>query len=175
MIDLVVSDAQRGVPLAALSTARAAGIATGGWMAYRFVTRDGPRPEFAELYGMRERPTRGYRDRTMANIKMADMTVWLGPDDSPGVGRSRNDAVVMCKRRFRKLGFHDDPRLFVQYCRIYKIRTINFVGQTEVNHPAYRGWRGIAAQAEDWLVRAWEFEREQVIRLGRLERLAPSW
>lgn len=54
ILDRVISGGQSGVDQAALRAARAAGIPTGGSMPRGFLTEDGPRPDFAELYGLVE-------------------------------------------------------------------------------------------------------------------------
>src|SRR3954453_21838055 len=51
MLERVISGGQTGADLAGWRAARAAGIATGGWMPRGFWTEAGERPEFAELYG----------------------------------------------------------------------------------------------------------------------------
>ena len=50
----VTSGGQTGVDAAALRVAKSLGIPTGGWMTKGWKTLDGPRPEYAALYGMRE-------------------------------------------------------------------------------------------------------------------------
>jgi hypothetical protein len=49
-----------------------------------FLTEDGPRPEFAALYGARETSTADYKQRTEANVRDSGLTIWLGHSDSPG-------------------------------------------------------------------------------------------
>jgi hypothetical protein len=51
MLDKTISGGQTGADQAAWRAAKAHAIATGGWMPKGFLTEDGPRPEFAELYG----------------------------------------------------------------------------------------------------------------------------
>ena len=49
-----------------------------------FLTEDGPRPEFAELYGTMEVPRGGYPERTLANVRDSDATIWFDNPDRPG-------------------------------------------------------------------------------------------
>lgn len=49
-----------------------------------FLTEDGPRPEFAELYGPVELSTADYPTRTRRNVLDASATIWFGDPDSPG-------------------------------------------------------------------------------------------
>jgi hypothetical protein len=39
-----------------------------------FLTENGPRPEFADLYGAQEMPTASYRERTWQNVRDSDST-----------------------------------------------------------------------------------------------------
>jgi hypothetical protein len=78
MLERVVSGGQTGVDQAGWRAARACGLATSGWMPKTFLTEDGPRPEFAELYGARETTRADYRQRTEWNVRGSDATVWLG-------------------------------------------------------------------------------------------------
>jgi hypothetical protein len=49
-----------------------------------FMTEDGPRPEFEQLYDAIETNYTDYSSRTQANIKMADAVLWFGDETSPG-------------------------------------------------------------------------------------------
>ena len=93
MLSLVRSGGQSGVDQAAWRAARAAGIPTAGWMPLGFLTEDGPRPEFAGLYGASEMPTAEYPPRTRANVRDSDGTLWIGPVDSPGA----RDTLRACR------------------------------------------------------------------------------
>lgn len=71
--------------IAALRAAKATGFATGGVMPKGFRTHDGPRPEYAELYGCTEHESPEWAPRTRANVAAADATLRLALDmDSPG-------------------------------------------------------------------------------------------
>ena len=48
-----------------------------------FLTEDGPRPELADRYGAREQPTSSYPERTFANARDNDATLWFGETDTP--------------------------------------------------------------------------------------------
>ena len=84
MLDRVVSGGQTGVDQAGWRAARASGIATGGWMPEGFLTEAGPRPDFAGMFGAVEMPGGGYPERTRANVRDSDATIWFGDPDSPG-------------------------------------------------------------------------------------------
>jgi hypothetical protein len=57
MLDEIVTGGQTGADQADWRVARAFGIPTGGSMPKGYLTEDGPRPEFAALYGAVEMPT----------------------------------------------------------------------------------------------------------------------
>jgi hypothetical protein len=58
-----------------------------------FLTEDGPRPEFADLYGAIELPTEDYAARTERNVRDSDGTLWFGDPSTRGGGpRSRRAA-----------------------------------------------------------------------------------
>ncbi|VTR95901.1 Uncharacterized protein OS=Pelobacter propionicus (strain DSM 2379) GN=Ppro_0225 PE=4 SV=1: MoCo_carrier [Gemmata massiliana] len=84
-LERVISGGQTGADRAGLIAARAAGIATGGWMPKGFRALDGTHPEFAALYGVREHASDRYPPRTALNVKDSDATLRFATDwDSPG-------------------------------------------------------------------------------------------
>jgi hypothetical protein len=84
MLEKVISGFQTGADQGAMRAAKAAGIPTGGWMPKGFLTEDGARPEFAELYGTQEMDTDSYRARTEQNVRDSHGTLWFGTTDTPG-------------------------------------------------------------------------------------------
>jgi Circularly permutated YpsA SLOG family len=84
VLDRVVSGGQTGADQAGWRAAWASGIATGGWMSEGLLTEAGPRPEFAEMFGAVEMPGGGYPERTRANVRDSDATIWFGNPESPG-------------------------------------------------------------------------------------------
>lgn len=83
-IERVISGGQTGADQAGWRAAKSAGIPTGGWMPKGFLTEDGPRPEFAELYGAREHPSKEYPPRTRDNVILGCVLIWFGDPKSPG-------------------------------------------------------------------------------------------
>jgi hypothetical protein len=80
---MVIGGGQSGADIAGWESARRFGLLTGGCMPRGYLTEDGPRPEYARLYGAREIDGT-YRDRTIANVGMADCVIWFGSSGSPG-------------------------------------------------------------------------------------------
>jgi hypothetical protein len=71
----LVSGGQNGADLAGLIVAKKFGITTGGWIPKGFKTLNGPKPEYAILYGIQEHSAVTYPPRTYANVKDSDGTI----------------------------------------------------------------------------------------------------
>jgi Circularly permutated YpsA SLOG family len=84
MLLRVITGGQTGADQAAWQAAKAAGIPTGGAMPRGFLTEQGPRPEFAELFNAHELPTLSYAVRTHINVRAAEAVVWFGNIRSSG-------------------------------------------------------------------------------------------
>jgi hypothetical protein len=84
-----------GADRGALAAAKAASVATGDWMPRGFRAQDGPHPEFAKLYEMREHASDRYPPRTALNVKESDATLRFATDwHSPGEVLT----LAMCER-----------------------------------------------------------------------------
>lgn len=106
VIQKVWSGGCAGVDQAAWRTAKALGIPTGGVMPRDFMTHDGPRPHFAELYGAEEDASPSYAIRTEKNVQIADFTLRVATHwNSPGE-RCTANAIV----KHRKPNFDIDVR-----------------------------------------------------------------
>jgi len=79
----IISGGQTGADIGGLKSAKTCGIQTGGWMPKGWKTEEGPHPEYAQLYKMREHPT-GYAGRTRTNVQTSQATIWFGDPNSPG-------------------------------------------------------------------------------------------
>lgn len=90
---LVISGGQDGADIAGVRAAKKVGLKTGGWMPIKFTTVSGPKPEYEDLYEMRElhhkfsdeNLTRQYRVRTVYNARDSDGTILFDrKNGSPG-------------------------------------------------------------------------------------------
>lgn len=142
MIELCVSGGQTGSDQAGWRAAKATGIATTGWMPRNFLTETGPRPEFAEMYGAKSHRSASYRDRTISNIGLADMTLLFGDPRSPGGRLVQNEAIDInhpvtvigdpCKM---------PPAYVATIIRRYgDVRAINVAGNRESKAPGIGAW-----------------------------------
>src|SRR5262245_47209500 len=136
-LERVISGGQTGADRAGLVAAKAAGIATGGWMPKGFRAQDGPRPEFAELYGVKEHASARYPPRTALNVKQSDATLRFATDwDSPGEVLTQQ----MCNRYARPQleitpGGSIAPADVVEWLVRNNVRVLNVAGNAERTSP----------------------------------------
>lgn len=71
----IISGGQVGADIAGLRAAKFLGLETGGWLPYGWRTKDGPRPEYEQLYGCEQYISESYPGRTCANVRDSDATV----------------------------------------------------------------------------------------------------
>lgn len=90
----IISGAQTGADVAGLWAAKLFNISTGGWAPKGFMTLNGPHPEMAETFGIKEHIKAGYHDRTIANIQDANMTIVCSEKMSAGTKLTINQ----CKK-----------------------------------------------------------------------------
>lgn len=147
LLERVISGGQTGADRAGLAAARAAGLPTGGWMPRGFLAHDGPRPDFAVLYGVTEHASDRYPPRTALNVKESDATVCFATNwDSPGEALTRQ----MCERYRRPRlevtpGGAVSPADAAAWLKANAVRVLNVAGNTERTSP------GIGAFAEAFL------------------------
>jgi hypothetical protein len=136
-LERVISGGQTGADRAALAAAKAAGIPTGGWMPRGFRALDGPRPEFAELYGLREHASDLYPPRTALNVKESDATLRFATDwDSSGELLT----LAMCQRYLRPHldvtpGGPVTPAGVAAWLASNRVRVLNVAGNAERTSP----------------------------------------
>lgn len=94
----IISGGQTGADQAGLFAAKELGIETGGAMPRGFKTESGPRPEFKTLFGISESLNSNYRNRTILNVALSDVTILFGRD-SGGSTLTRNS----CEKQKRPL------------------------------------------------------------------------
>jgi hypothetical protein len=114
-----------------------------------FPTEDGPRPEFAELYGAVELPTADYPTRTRRNVFEASATIWLGTLDSPGY-RTTERACLDWGRSMLKAVEGTRPSEVVRWLRMNGWRSLNVAGNRESSNP------GIGVRTERFLIRVFQ-------------------
>lgn len=155
MIELVISGFQTGADIGGIRAAHVAGIPTGGWMPLGWKTEEGPRPEYAGMYGAKEHPSPLYPPRTEANARDTDGTIWFGNGDSRGFGctmnacrKHRRPTLVIATRRIT-------PADAAGWIRSNRLARLNVAGNRESSSP------GIGERVEVFM--------DEVFRLLRAE------
>lgn len=152
MLQKIVSGGQTGADQAAWRAAKAFGIPLGGWMPKGFLTEEGPRPEFAELYGAVEMPTERYAARTEQNVRDSDGTLWFGDTTTSGATATVEACLQLNKPCLPMdpsvAGF--EPSHVVNWLRANKIKILNAAGNRESDEP------GIAVRVESFLAQVFE-------------------
>lgn len=170
MTERIISGGQSGADQSGWRAAKAAGIPTGGWMPAGFRTEDGPRPEFAELYGARAHGSASYRDRTISNIGLADMTLLFGNPNSPGGRLAINSANDIGHPVFviRSKG-NPSPDTAVRFIRRWTgVKAINVAGNRESSSP------GIGKWVEEYLAEVFRLLR-QADEFGIMTQASIGW
>ncbi len=132
----VICGFQTGADQAGARAAKAASLEVGGWMPRGFLTEDGPRPEFAEMYGAKETESDRYEVRTRLNAQEADVTLWFGNPMSPG-GR----CTERHKRRWYVIESPDSgwkPCHIAEWLRGCQV--LNVAGNRESKSPGIGVW-----------------------------------
>lgn len=135
----VISGGQTGVDRGALRAAKAAGLATGGWMPRGWLTEEGPHPEYSELYGLQEQESADYPARTRRNIEKADATLILaGKMHSPGTRLT----VQICERLGKPFAVFDPATVMVQDVLQWlpNVAVLNVAGNRESKSPGIERW-----------------------------------
>jgi len=125
----VVSGGQTGADQAGLIAACRFGMPTSGWMPCGFETSDGPNPQLAEKYGLREHRG-GYAERTTTNVRDSDGTIRIaGTFNSLG-----EKCTLRCLREQHRpyidVDMHDpiDATEVAEWIRANQIRVLNVAG-----------------------------------------------
>jgi hypothetical protein len=74
----IISGGQTGADIAGLKSAKIHNLETGGYIPKGFLTLDGNKPEYQQLYNLIETKTTYYGDRTKLNVVNSDCTIWFG-------------------------------------------------------------------------------------------------
>ena len=153
MIERVISGGQTGADQAGWRAAKRFGLATGGWMPRGFVTEDGPRPEFAELYGAKEHASQKYPPRTRANARIASATLVFDAalvKSLSSLSAGSQITIRACMEYEKpnavipvQLGQAHDPRsvaVVADWINQHAGRTLNIAGNRESKSPGIGQW-----------------------------------
>jgi hypothetical protein len=145
MLERIVTGGQRGADQAGWRAAKAAGIPTGGWMTRGFLTEaanghgDEPHPEFADLYGAREIPSTRYADRTEANARDSDATLWFGSADTSGDRATLGACRRLGRPHMLVVEGQTRPSEVADWIAANAFRVLNVAGNRESKSPGIGG------------------------------------
>lgn len=71
----IISGFQSGADIGGIKAASFFGIETGGWIPKGFLTENGSKPEYKQLYNAQEHNSHKYQIRTVNNVKDSDGTL----------------------------------------------------------------------------------------------------
>jgi len=148
----VISGGQTGADQGGLQAAKAVGLKTGGWMPKGYVTQTGNRPDFADLYGIKEHTSSKYPPRTFANVKDSDGTIRLARDFESSGERLTLKAITQYKRPYFDVNIDNPPLPVIvrEWLRKHKIQTLNVAGNAE------RRANGVNAFTIDYLAKVFK-------------------
>ena len=126
----IISGGQTGADQGGLEAADALGLKTGGWMPKDFKTEDGPNPELAQKYGLKESP-HGYRGRTRANVNEADATLLYGRMSSPGSKLTLN----VCRNTDTPFAVNYCHSQILSWITAFEFEVLNVAGNRESKNP----------------------------------------
>lgn len=148
VITKVISGGQTGADQGGIYGAAKAGIETGGWMPFGFMTENGPNPEFAAKYGLKECEDQGsdsknYSIRTGRNVFDSDGTIRIAADFSTRGEVCTKNAIGRHGKSFLDIKFDRIEPHSVKYILEHfkdwvdsnNIRTLNVAGNCESNAP----------------------------------------
>jgi hypothetical protein len=133
----IISGGQTGVDIAGLICAKKHNMQTGGNIPKGFITLDGPKPEYKELYGMKETGSTDYPTRTAMNVKEADCTIWLGENRFSAGKLCTFKHIRIHKKPHKDIDINDPPPIetISKWIKDNEYKIINIAGnsQTKTN------------------------------------------
>lgn len=134
----IISGGQSGADLGGLRAAEALGIATGGAMPRGFRTEAGPRPNYAERFGMHETSSSSYQSRTRQNVIDSAGTVIFGGPLLAGGSLLTKRLCDDLEKPCLILDFpavNDQRERFTDWLASHPIEVLNVAGNRESQSP----------------------------------------
>lgn len=138
---------QTGADISGLQAAYDYGLATGGNCPRGFKTQDGPKPNWASKFNIKEHLSPDYPARTFLNVKESDGTVRLAFNFlSPGEVLTLK-AIKQYKKPHFDVDLNNPPSVdnFIKWINDNNIQILNVAGNSEKTH------KGITAIAYRYL------------------------
>lgn len=132
----IISGGQTGADITGLIIAKKHGFVTGGNIPKGCVTLDGLKPEYIQLFDMKETTTTDYPTRTKLNVIESECTIWFG--------EKRFSAGKLCTfkhiRKYNRPSIDIDINDFLPVDELYdwivsnKFEIINIAGNSETKN-----------------------------------------
>jgi hypothetical protein len=139
MLDKVMSGGQTGADIAGLKVAREFNIPTGGWIPRGFLTQDGYKPEYKDLYNLTQHKSDKYPPRTFSNVRDSDGTMRFASDwDSSGEICTLKGIIQYRKPYFDVDIARLDPLSVaraIHWLNVHKIKILNVAGNAAKTCP----------------------------------------
>lgn len=143
-LEKVISGGQDGADIAGLRAAKKVGLQTGGYMTEDFMTISGPKPEYAQEYGMKalkagkdKRLFAQYRARTCHNVQNSDGTIIFDFSEHGSVGTTvAKGAARKQNKSFMVLKDLNNPEFVVDFIKEFDIRKLNVAGNRDADSDA---------------------------------------
>lgn len=145
MLKKVISGGQSGADVAGLLAAKEMKIATGGVMPKGFRTLAGPKPEYADLFGVTEHASCNYPPRTYQNVRDSDGTVRFAKNFQSSGELCTLKAIEQYKKPYFDVMVYDPaavvinerwhPIQLVRWIKENKIEVLNIAGNSEKTCP----------------------------------------
>lgn len=137
MIQKIISGGQTGADFGGLKAAKILGIPTGGWMPKGYLTQNGNKPIYAQLYNIQEHISPKYPPRTYQNVKESDGTVRFAIHwDSAG-----ENCTLNAIKQYNKVWFDvhvigtTQPTELREWLIANNIKILNVAGNSERTAP----------------------------------------
>jgi len=129
----IISGGQTGADIAGLKTAKEHGFETGGFIPKGCITRDGAKPEYKKLYGIKETTTTDYPTRTGLNVKESDCTIWFGEDKFSAGKLCTFKFIRIHKKPYKDIDINNPPSIdsIAEWINTNNYKIINIAGNSE--------------------------------------------
>lgn len=150
MIVRLISGGQNGADEGGLRAGKTFGLETGGTMPAGFRTLDGPKPEFAEMYGVEEHESEAYPPRTYKNVKESDATIRFATDFTTAGEKCTMKAIEQYGKPYFDVQIRNvdtfalpvemHPQTAAKWLIAKNIQTLNVAGNSEKSSPGIGKW-----------------------------------
>jgi len=133
----MISGGQTGADIAGLVVAKKSGLATGGSMPKGFKTLEGPKPDYAKLFGIEEHASESYVPRTHKNVQDADGTIRLAFNFGSAGEKCTLKAIVKYDKPHIDVNLATPitPKEVAKWVIENNIETLNIAGNSEQTAP----------------------------------------